>query len=418
MGKGGQQPPKQEDFLTSSRPSRCGKPLITAEHATLVAAVLPKDRLPTKKQIRDSIPPECFEHSYVSAFAHVIRDTAVVAMFAFLAASLLRTSNMTVVDVLGWQAYAFFQGATLTGWWVLAHECGHGGFSASQFVNDCVGLVLHSVLLVPYYSWQYSHAKHHAKTNHLMDGETHNPNTQAEIEEAGYVALFHAIGEEGFAGFQLFAHLVVGWPAYLVTNATGARRLYNHKPIEDNTLDHFRPWSKLFPPNWERRIYVGTTCWIACFTAIWAATYKFGFVPVACFYWGPYLWVNFWLVLYTWLQHTSPEVPHFGDDEWTWVRGALCTIDRPYAELFGFFDWVHHHIGSTHVCHHLFSNLPCYHAVEATKHLKAYLKPLGLYNYDHDPVVTSMWKAAKECQYVEGTDGIHFPKAVRDLKKD
>merc|ERR1711869_34203 len=84
------------------------------------------------------------------------------------------------------------------------------------------------------------------------------------------------------------------------------------------------------------RIYVGTTCWIACFTAIWVATYKFGFVPVACFYWGPYLWVNFWLVLYTWLQHTSPEVPHFGDDEWTWGRGALCTIDRPYAELFGF----------------------------------------------------------------------------------
>ena len=79
---------------------------------------------------------------------------------------------------------------------------------------------------------------------------------------------------------------------------------------------------------------------------------------------------------------------------------------------------MHHHIGSTHVCHHLFSNLPCYHAVEATKHVKAYLKPLGLYNYDHDGVVTSMWKAAKECQYVEGTEGIHFPKAVRDLKKD
>merc|ERR1712072_1145148 len=132
----------------------------------------------------------------------------------------------------------------------------------------------------------------------------------------------------GFAGFQLFAHLVVGWPAYLVTNATGARRLYNHKPIEDNTLDHFRPWSKLFPPNWERRIYVGTTCWIACFTAIWAATYKFGIVPVACFYWGPYLWVNFWLVLYTWLQHTSPEVPHFG-----MMNGPGC--EAPYAPSTG-----------------------------------------------------------------------------------
>merc|ERR1711990_1174211 len=106
-------------------------------------------------------------------------------------------------------------------------------------------------------------------------------------------------------GFQLFAHLVVGWPAYLVTNATGARRLYNHKAIEDNTLDHFRPWSKLFPPNWERRIYVGTTCWLACFAGIVYSTYKFGFTAVACYYWGPYMWVNFWLVLYTWLQHTS-----------------------------------------------------------------------------------------------------------------
>merc|ERR1711939_587841 len=105
----------------------------------------------------------------------------------------------------------------------------------------------------------------------------------------------------------------------------GARRLYNHKPIEQNTLDHFRPWSKLFPRNWERRIYVGTACWLAAFGGILYSTYKFGFTAVACYYWGPYMWVNFWLVLYTWLQHTSPEVPHFGDDEWTWVRGALCT---------------------------------------------------------------------------------------------
>ena len=164
----------------------------------------------------------------------------------------------------------------------------------------------------------------------------------------------------------------MGWPAYLATNATGARRLYNGKPLTDGTLDHFRPHSQLFPPSWRTRIYIGTTAWVACFAGVMAATAKFGVVPVACFYWGPYMWANFWLVLYTWLQHTSPDVPHFGDGEWTWVRGALCTIDRPYAELFGFFDWMHHHIGSTHVTHHLFSNLPCYHAQEATAALKAF----------------------------------------------
>lgn len=45
------------------------------------------------------------------------------------------------------------QGAVCTGVWVIAHECGHQAFSRWQVVNDTVGLVLHSCLLVPFYSW-------------------------------------------------------------------------------------------------------------------------------------------------------------------------------------------------------------------------------------------------------------------------
>jgi len=45
------------------------------------------------------------------------------------------------------------QGAVCTGIWVIAHECGHGAFSEYPAVNDGVGLVFHSLLLVPYYSW-------------------------------------------------------------------------------------------------------------------------------------------------------------------------------------------------------------------------------------------------------------------------
>merc|ERR1711968_232202 len=82
-----------------------------------------------------------------------------------------------------------------------------------------------------------------------------------------------------------------------------------------------------------------------------------------------YLWVNAWLVLYTRLHHTAPNVPHYGEDTWTWERGVLCTIDRQY----GIFDWMHHHIGSTHVMHHCFPMIPCYNAVEATTAVKACL---------------------------------------------
>merc|ERR1711865_387173 len=95
--------------------------------------------------------------------------------------------------------------------------------------------------------------------------------------------------------------------------------------------------------------------------------------------------------------------------------GALCTIDRPYT----LFDNIHHHIGSTHVCHHLFSNLPCYHAQEATAALKAYLEPKGLYNFDGRDILTVTWEVSKECHYVEGIEGVQFFKSLtlEDVRK-
>lgn len=46
----------------------------------------------------------------------------------------------------------------MTGVWVIAHECGHQAFSKYQWLNDSVGLVLHTALLVPYFSWRITHA--------------------------------------------------------------------------------------------------------------------------------------------------------------------------------------------------------------------------------------------------------------------
>jgi omega-6 fatty acid desaturase (delta-12 desaturase) len=33
-------------------------------------------------------------------------------------------------------------------------------------------------------------------------------------------------------------------------------------------------------------------------------------------------------VTITFLQHTHPNLPHYEDDEWDWIRGALATVDR------------------------------------------------------------------------------------------
>merc|ERR1712232_147647 len=139
--------------------------------------------------------------------------------------------------------------------------------------------------------------------------------------------------------------------------------------------------------------------------------YEYGVVPVTCWYWAPYTFTNAWLVLYTWLQHTDPSIPHYGNDDWTWVKGALSTIDRPY----GIFDFFHHRIGSTHVAHHPFHEMPWYNAKEATAALKAYLEPMGLYNYDPTFVPVAMWRIAKTCHYVESREGIQYFHSLEDV---
>jgi len=54
---------------------------------------------------------------------------------------------------------------------------------------------------------------------------------------------------------------------------------------------------------------------------------------VLALYGGPYMGVNAWLTLITWLQHTDEAVPHYDESTWDWLKGALGTIDRNYPRF-------------------------------------------------------------------------------------
>ena len=101
-------------------------------------------------------------------------------------------------------------------------------------------------------------------------------------------------GEDAFAVWQLFAHLLFRWPGYLIANYTGARRLHDKSPLpEGAVLDHFRPWSKLFPPGWERRVALSTLGCVLTLVGVVAAGAHFGHLKVSLMYWPAYLWTNF-----------------------------------------------------------------------------------------------------------------------------
>jgi len=293
-----------------------------------------------------------------------------------------------------WLAYAAVTGTVWTGMWVIAHECGHKAFSDNQFIQDAVGYALHSVLLVPYFSWQHSHAVHHAHTNHITKGETHVPvvvNGRVGIENPGgegELANARKFGKTSWGALQLVLHLAIGWPAYLLWGATGGPKY--------ETSNHFvpmRPFSKkLWPGKWARKVWESDIGVVAMCAALAAWSSKFGLMSMLALYAGPLVFTNMWLVGYTWLQHTDVDVPHLTDDAFSYMRGAFLTIDRPYGPIA---DWLHHKIGSTHVAHHIDCTIPHYHAREATDAIaKAFPKA---YLYDPTPIHKAMWRVASNC---------------------
>ena len=96
------------------------------------------------------------------------------------------------------------------GFWVIAHECGHGAFSKNKSLETITGYLLHSLLLVPYFSWQRSHAVHHRFTNNVTNGETHVPlviNGNGVTEKVGGEKELHfsnAIGKKITEFFNFF----------------------------------------------------------------------------------------------------------------------------------------------------------------------------------------------------------------------
>jgi omega-6 fatty acid desaturase (delta-12 desaturase) len=359
--------------------------------------VEPED-VPTKGAVRAVVPDHCFKKDTRRSMAHLAQSAILTAACTGVGLAALPLK----LGQLFWAPYAAVTGTVAMGLWVLAHECGHGAFSDNRFLQDAVGYLLHSLLLVPYFSWQRSHAVHHAHTNHLYKGETHVPTVvegvEGEMTPDGetQMNIAKSMGARLHGAYQAFGHLTIGWPSYILFGLTGGAKYTEGGRI----CNHFwpgKPFStKLWPGRWASKV-VQSSAGVAAvlgLLALWAKSA--GAATVCVMYGGPYMVVNMWLIVYTWLQHTDVDVPHLHDDDFTYMRGAFLTIDRPYPPLI---DWLHHRIGTTHVAHHIDCSIPHYHAREATAAIaKAFPKP---YLFEPTPVHKALWRVCCHCAAVK-----------------
>ncbi|KAG0589993.1 hypothetical protein KC19_1G062200 [Ceratodon purpureus] len=339
-------------------------------------------------QIRAAIPKHCWERSVARSFSYVARDVAVVIALAYVAA---------VADSwLLWPLYWLAQGTMFWAIFVLGHDCGHGSFSASKTLNNVVGHVMHSFILVPYHGWRISHRTHHANHGHVENDESWYPMT---------ASLYKTLDYWGRLGRLQLPVPLFAYPIYLWTRSPGKNG------------SHFNPKSDLFEDSEWKEVTTSTACWLVMAAILCFGVSEVGFMWMLKLYFVPYIVNVMWLDAVTYLHHHGYEkkVPWYRGQEWSYMRGGLSTIDRDY----GFFNKIHHDIG-THVVHHLFPQIPHYHLCEAT----AAVKPL-LGNYYREPeksgplplhLVPVIVKSFNEDHFVADEGDIVFYQ--KDLKSE
>eukprot|EP00897_Mesotaenium_endlicherianum_P007864 jgi/Mesen1/7105/ME000369S06428 len=285
MGKGGDGARRETGLQEVGRTS-------FYEHA-------PNEKPPfTVGDLKKAIPPHCFERSLPKSLAYLAVDLIIIYTL-YRCTSLFDHPAVPawVSSFLLWPAYVIAQGSVATGVWVIAHECGHQAFSDYGWVNDTVGMVMHTALLVPYFSWKYSHRRHHSNTGCVQRDEVFIPKRKERVSEAMMHPLYRVM--------TIVVSLSIGWPMYLAFNKSG--RKY------DGFANHFLPSSPIF--NDRERFFVGVSD--VGLAAMLLALFKV--------YVAPLMVVNMFLVLITLLQHTHPSLPHYELTEWDWLRGALAT---------------------------------------------------------------------------------------------
>lgn len=300
----------------------------------------------------------------------------------------------------------------------MAHEAGHGSLSNHQWVNHLVGYTMHTFILVPYYAWRSSHHAHHKATMSVERDENFVPRTRNDYnlpsKNIAQVNDYHEVFEEApfYTLLRIIFMQAVGWQWYLFTNAMG-------NPAYPDGTNHFNPSSPLFKDN-ERNGIIASDIGIAvmsCVLYLW--TKEVGLANFAKFYFVPYVLANHWIVMLTYLHHSDPTIAHYRKSEWTFLRGAVSTVDRPLLGWAGRFFL--HNVSHDHVAHHLFSSIPFYNQPEVTEVLKKVLKED--YNYDSTNTFRALYRTFSSCCFIEDDGEIVFYKnrdgeAVRIVAPD
>ena len=317
---------------------------------------LPND-LPSAVDIKRAIPNHCFQPTVATSMYYAIKDVVVVALLYVLIRYIHSVPSLPlfyVTLVLYWVV----QGTYFTALFVIGHDCGHDSFSHSSLLNDIVGTITHTFLMVPFYMWKLSHRHHHKNTANIDKDEVFYPVRESDSSS----------DKKLLPGFGLG----IGWFGYLVLG-------YSPRNVNHFNIQH---------PIFRNHLLGCSISLLADLTwgyCLFRYAYSYGFMALFNYYLVPLFIFASYTVIITFLHHCEMNIPWYSDRKWDFVRGQLSSVDRHY----GIVHHVIHSIG-THQMHHMFSKIPHYHLEEATRHFRQSFP--GLVKVCDEPIMTSFWR--------------------------
>lgn len=253
--------------------------------------------VPDIQTIRNTIPKHCFQPSNVRSLAYVFRDLTLIATLFYLGLYIPSVETLALRWAL-WMAYGAVQGMICTGLWIIAHECGHQALFTPRWLNDVIGLPLHSMLLVPYFSWKFSHARHHRYTNHMEKDTAFVPCQKGEPSLIENMQNWLHLPEDTpiLNLLTLLFHQTLGWPLYLLFNlSAGENSLHTSTRKDSKKQSHFHVNGDLFSVTEHPFILISDMGLVAMSVVIYYAGCKLGWQNMALLYFVPYMWVNHWI---------------------------------------------------------------------------------------------------------------------------
>ncbi|MEO1508968.1 MAG: fatty acid desaturase, partial [Cyanobacteria bacterium J06633_23] len=158
----------------------------------------------TLKDLKEAIPDYCFEPSTGRSLAYFFLDIGIIAGLYGIAYSL----DSWLFFPLFW----LMQGTMFWALFVVGHDCGHRSFSKHMWLNNLIGHLSHTPILVPFHGWRISHRTHHANTGNIDTDESWYPISEDTYNE------MDAIGKA--IRFNLF---LLAYPFYLFKRSPGRK---------------------------------------------------------------------------------------------------------------------------------------------------------------------------------------------------